>query len=102
MLIDGEWKGSAKGGFIPVETPAERGKIIAEIPSASEIDVDLAKKKATKAFGTWKRLAPRDSKKLMLKIAEDMEAQSEEIARTLSSWKRVMPFAHNPGERFAT
>ena len=71
-------------GSFRLETPAERGKIIAEIPSASEIDVDLAVKAATKAFGTWKRLAPRDRGKLMLKIAEDMEAQSEEIARTLS------------------
>jgi acyl-CoA reductase-like NAD-dependent aldehyde dehydrogenase len=84
MLIDGEWRGSANGRFIPVETPAEKGTLIAEIPHATEIDVDLAVKAAAKSFETWKRLAPRDRGKLLLKIADDIEAQSEEIARTLS------------------
>jgi acyl-CoA reductase-like NAD-dependent aldehyde dehydrogenase len=84
MLIDGEWRGSANGRFISVETPAERGTVIAEVPHATEVDVDIAVKAAAKSFETWKRLAPRDRGKLLLKIADDMEAQSEEIARTLS------------------
>jgi len=84
MLIDGEWTASAGGGFIPVETPAKRGTIIAEVPRAMEADVDRAVKAAAKAFESWKRMPPRDRGKLMLKIAADMEAQSEDLAKTLS------------------
>ena len=84
MLIDGEWTASAGGGFIPVETPAKRGTVIAEVPRATEADVDRAVKAAAKAFESWKRMAPRDRGKLMLKIAADMEAQSEDLAKTLS------------------
>ena len=84
MLIDGEWAGSAGGMLIPVETPARRGTVIAEVPRAMEADVDRAVKAAAKAFGSWKRMAPRDRGKAMLKIAADIEAQSEDIAKTLS------------------
>jgi len=84
MLIDGERVASEGGKFIPVETPAKRGTIIAEVPRAMEADVDRAVKAAAKAFESWKRMAPRDRGKLMLKIAVDMEAQSEDIAKALS------------------
>ena len=84
MLIDGERKESAGGGFIPVENPAKRGTVIAEVPRAIEADVDRAVKVAAKAFESWKRMAPRDRGKLMLRIAADIEAQSEDLAKTLS------------------
>jgi betaine-aldehyde dehydrogenase len=84
MLIDGEWTASAGGGVLPVETPARRGTVIAEVPRSAEVDVDRAVKAAAKAFESWKRMAPRDRGKLMLKIAADIEAKSEDIAKTLS------------------
>jgi len=98
MLIDGERVASEGGKFIPVETPAKRGTVIAEVPRAMEADVDRAVKAAAKAFESWKRMAPRDRGKLMLKIAVDMEAQSEDIAKTFPL-RRAMPSALNPGER---
>jgi betaine-aldehyde dehydrogenase len=67
-----------------VETPARRGTVIAEVPRAAEADVDRAVKAAAKAFESWKRMAPRERGKLMQKIAADMEAQSEDLAKTLS------------------
>jgi betaine-aldehyde dehydrogenase len=84
MLIDGEWTASAGGGFIPVENPAKRGTLIAEVPRAVEADVERAVKAGTKAFEGWKRMAPRERGKLMLKIATDIEAQAEDLAKTLS------------------
>jgi len=84
MLIDGNWTASEGGEFIPVETPARRETVIAEVPRAREADVDHAVKAAAKAFESWKRMAPRDRGKLMLKIAAGMEAQSEDLAKTLS------------------
>ncbi len=84
MIIEGERTASTGGGFIPVETPAKRGTIIAEVPRAKEVDVDRAVKSAAKAFKDWRKMAPRDRGKLMLKIAGDIEAQFEDLARTLS------------------
>ena len=84
MLINGEWAASSGGEFIPVETPAKRGTVIAEVPRAKEADVDRAVKAAGKAFESWRRMAPRDRGKSMMKIAAEMEAQSEDLAKTLS------------------
>jgi len=84
MLIDGEWTASADGGFLPVETPARRGAMIAEVPRSAAVDVERAVKAAAKAFESWKRMAPRDRGKLMLKIAADIEAQAGDVAKLLS------------------
>ncbi|NWG01305.1 MAG: aldehyde dehydrogenase family protein, partial [Syntrophaceae bacterium] len=71
------------GGFILVEIPAKRGTFITEVPRAMEADVDHAVKAAAKPFESWKRMVPRDREKLILKIASDLEAQSEDLAKTL-------------------
>ena len=84
MLIDGEWTASSGERFLPVETPARRGTVIAEVPRSTGVDVDRAVKAAAKAFENWKRMAPRDRGKGMLKIAADIEARSEDIAKALS------------------
>ena len=84
MLIDGEWTASKAGGFIPVENPAKKGTIIAEVPRANAVDVERAVKAGTRAFEGWKGMAPRDRGKLMVKIAADIEGQAEDFARTLS------------------
>lgn len=81
MLIGGEWVGSADGEFIPVETPSRRGAVIAEVPRGNAADVDRAVQAAARAFDTWKRVAPRERGKLMLRMADSIEAQAEEIAR---------------------
>ena len=84
MLIDGEWTASSGGRFLPVETPARRGTVIAEVPRSVEADVDRAVKAASKAFEIWKGMAPRDRGKLMLKIAADIEVQAGDVAKLLS------------------
>src|SRR4030067_701178 len=84
MLINGEWVASSGGRFVPIEGPGRRGSIIGEVPRASADDVDRAVRAAAKAFEKWKRVAPRDRGKLMLKIADSMEPKVEEIARILA------------------
>ena len=84
MLIDGAWADSTSGGFLPVENPARRGSVIAEVPRGAAEDVDRAVKAAAKAFKAWKTLPPRDRGKLMLKIADVLEKEAEDLARTLS------------------
>jgi len=82
MLIDGKWTASADGRFLPVENPASRDSVIAEVPRAGAEDVGRAVKAAARAFETWKKVAARERGRLMIKIADDLEASAEEIART--------------------
>ena len=82
MLIDGKWTESADGQFFPVENPAFREWVIAEVPRAGSEDVNRAVKAAATAFEAWKKVPARERGKLMIKIAEEMETQVEEIAKT--------------------
>ncbi len=83
MLIDGAWVDSASGQTIAVENPAKR-KPIAEVPRGNADDVDRAVAAAHRAFPAWSRVVPRDRGRILLKIAEAMEARLEEIARLLA------------------
>jgi acyl-CoA reductase-like NAD-dependent aldehyde dehydrogenase len=83
MLIDGQWTGSVDGRFFDVENPAKR-EVIAEVPRASAADVDRAARAAAAAFPEWKRVAPRDRGRLLLKIADVMDAEHEAIARIIA------------------
>jgi betaine-aldehyde dehydrogenase len=83
MLIDGEWVASASGQIITVENPAKRAPI-GEVPRGNAEDVERAVQAAHRAFQTWSRTVPRDRGKMLLKIAEAMEARAEEIARLLA------------------
>src|SRR5689334_10083948 len=80
MLIGGQWTGSASGARLAVENPAKR-VAIAEVPRAAAADVEAAVSAADKAFPGWKAVVPRERGKLLLKIAEAIEARVEELAR---------------------
>jgi acyl-CoA reductase-like NAD-dependent aldehyde dehydrogenase len=83
MLIDGKWVGSASGAVLDVENPAKR-RPIADIPRGGAEDVDRAVQAAQKAFTTWSRVPPRQRGRMLLRIAEALEARIEEMARTIA------------------
>jgi betaine-aldehyde dehydrogenase len=85
MLIGGEWVESADGRTFDVETPAKRGHVIAQVPRAGAADVDRAVKAAAAAFPAWRAVAPRDRGRILGRIADDLEAAIEILARTLAS-----------------
>ena len=85
MLIGGEWVDSADGRTFDVETPARRGSVIAQVPRAGANDVDRAVKAAAAAFPKWGSVAPRDRGRILARIADDVEAAIEDLARTLAS-----------------
>jgi acyl-CoA reductase-like NAD-dependent aldehyde dehydrogenase len=84
MLVDGKWEAAADGRFLEVQNPANR-QTIGEVPRASAADVDRAVKAAARAFVTWKLVAPRERGRLLMKIADEMEAASETIARLIAT-----------------
>jgi 1-pyrroline dehydrogenase len=81
MLIGGEWtEGSARTG-LPVVNPAT-GNTIAEIPRGTEEDVDRAVAAARKTFDeTWFDTTPGERQAMMLKWADAIDANAEEIGR---------------------
>jgi acyl-CoA reductase-like NAD-dependent aldehyde dehydrogenase len=85
MLIGGEWVDSADGRTFDVETPARRGSVIAQVPRAGAEDVDRAVKAAAAAFPGWRAVAPRDRGRMLSRIADDVEAALEDLARTLAA-----------------
>jgi acyl-CoA reductase-like NAD-dependent aldehyde dehydrogenase len=83
MLINGEWVGSSSGEIVPIENPARR-QVIAQVPRGGAADVDRAVGAAAAAFPGWARVAPRDRGRILLRIAEALEARAEEMARTIA------------------
>ena len=84
MLIGGDWVESASGERIAVENPANR-ETIGHVPRGDAEDVDRAVKAASSAFNAWRALPARERGKLLLRIAEDVEARSEELARVIAT-----------------
>lgn len=83
MLIAGAWVDSASGEALGVENPGKRRKI-AEIPRAGAADVHRAVQAASQAFPGWSKTLPRDRGRLLLRIAEALEARGEELAGTIA------------------
>ncbi|HWB51184.1 MAG TPA: aldehyde dehydrogenase family protein [Stellaceae bacterium] len=83
MLIDGQWVDAVSGATLTVENPAKR-RPIALIPRGDAADVNRAVEAARRAFPAWSKVAPRDRGRLLLRIADKMEAEAEEMARTIA------------------
>lgn len=83
QLINGRWVDSRDGRTIAVECPANR-KVIASTPRGGAADVDDAVKAARAAFPAWSRVTPSERGRLLLKIADSIEARVEELARIVA------------------
>jgi betaine-aldehyde dehydrogenase len=83
MLIDGKWVDAKSGARIAVENPAKR-TTIAEVPRGAAADVDAAVEAAAKAFPGWSKVPPRERGRALLRIADQLEARAEEVARTIA------------------
>jgi len=81
MFVGGEWVDSGEGGTLPVVNPAT-GETIAEVPAATEADVDRAVKTARKAFDeVWFDTTPSERSMMMLKLADAIDEHADEIGR---------------------
>ena len=84
MLVGGEWVESADGRVIDIESPGNRS-VIGSAPRGSAEDVDRAVRSAHAAFRPWRKVAPRERGKLLSRIAEDLQADIEPMARLVAS-----------------
>jgi betaine-aldehyde dehydrogenase len=84
QLINGEFVDSASGETLEIENPAN-GQVIASVPASAAEDVDRAVDAAETAFQSWKNTTPQDRSLLLLKIADALEARSDELGRLESA-----------------
>ena len=84
MLIDGAERPALDGRTIPIDNPARIGETIAHVPRATGPDVDVAVQSAARAFSSWRSVNPRERGRSMLRIADLLEASSEDIASTIA------------------
>lgn len=80
LFIGGRFVDAIDGGRIPVINPHD-GSTICEIAEARAADVDAAVAAARKAFPAWSRLAAADRGRLLLRLADAIEARAEEFAQ---------------------
>lgn len=83
MIINGEQVSAASGEEITVEAPGTR-EIFATVPRGNAEDVNRAVSAASAALPAWSRVVPRDRGKMLLKIAEALEADIELMARSIA------------------
>jgi aldehyde dehydrogenase (NAD+) len=82
VFIDNRWLPSASGRTLDVVAPAE-GQPFAQIASGNAADIDFAVKAARRAFdtGVWGRLTAAERGRLLRRLGEAVEADSENLAR---------------------
>src|SRR5205823_3496570 len=80
-FIDGSFRDAASGKTFETENPAT-GRVIAEVAAGDAPDIDAAVRSARHAFddGRWSRMAPADRKRILLRVADRIEANLDELA----------------------
>jgi 1-pyrroline dehydrogenase len=79
-FIGGEERDPASGQTEPILNPATEEEI-ATAPVSGEEDVNAAVQAAKDAFDAWSQTTPRERSEALLKIADAIEENAEELAR---------------------
>ncbi|MHC8597454.1 aldehyde dehydrogenase [Arenicellales bacterium IMCC55707] len=82
MYINGEWTDAENGATFTSVNPAT-GETWAEVPEASERDVNRAVEAAHRAFkdGPWSKLTPTARGKMLRRLADVLATHSETLGR---------------------
>lgn len=82
LFIDNEYTASTSGVYTDDMNPATNA-VYARVQNAGKADLERILASSAKAFQTWKDVAPSAREKLLLKVADLMEARSKELAEVL-------------------
>jgi acyl-CoA reductase-like NAD-dependent aldehyde dehydrogenase len=80
LFIDGRFVDAESGETLPTLNPHDNSTI-AEVALAGHADVDKAVAAATRAFPAWSRMAAADRGRILLRLADLIESNAEELAR---------------------
>ena len=76
--IDGAFVTPAGTELLDIVNPTN-GEVVAQSPISTAADVDDAMRAAARAFTTWKRTTPSQRQLMLLKLADAVEAASDEL-----------------------
>jgi 1-pyrroline dehydrogenase len=78
-FVGGKWVDAVDGGTMEVLNPAT-GETIAEVPQGTQADVDRAVEAAKEALPEWLETTPGERAEALLKLADALEANADELA----------------------
>jgi aldehyde dehydrogenase (NAD+) len=80
LLIDGKWVDAASGKTFETRNPAT-GELLARVAEGDAEDINRAVAAARRAFnGPWSRMKPNERQLLLLKLADIVDKNMEELA----------------------
>src|SRR5215475_2152308 len=79
IFVGGKWTDAADGGTMEVLNPAT-GESIADVPACTAADVDAAVEAAADALPEWLESTPAERAELLLKLADILDENAEELA----------------------
>src|SRR5580765_7454684 len=79
-FVDGKWVDAAEGGTAEIINPST-GDVIAEVPNGTQADVDRAVEAAKAAEPEWRETTPGERAEMLLKLADALDAGTEELAQ---------------------
>jgi len=98
LFIDGKWVEAASGKTFATHNPAT-GEVLAQVAEGDAEDIDRAVAAARQAFnGPWSRFKPQERQRLLLKLADLVEAHIEELA-ALDTLDMGAPISRTLGNR---
>ena len=80
LFIDGKFVDALSGETLPTLNPHDN-TVITHVAMAGRADVDLAVAAAQRAFPAWSRIAAADRGRILLRLADLIEANAAELAR---------------------
>jgi 1-pyrroline dehydrogenase len=79
-FVGGDWVDAASGETMEVLNPST-GEAIAEVPRSGAEDVERAVQAALKALPDWLDKTPKDRMELLLKLADAIDENADELTR---------------------
>jgi 5-carboxymethyl-2-hydroxymuconic-semialdehyde dehydrogenase len=70
---------SGVGGVFQTSSPVDNS-VICDVAHGTAADIDEAAKSAATAFASWRDMSGAERRKILIKVAEGIEARAEEIA----------------------
>lgn len=80
LFIDGEFTDALSGETLATLNPHDN-TVLANVALAAEADVDRAVAAAQKAFASWSRMPAAERGRILLRLADLIEENTEELAR---------------------
>ena len=80
IFINNEYVNSKGSKKLSLYNPTDGSLISDDIPLSGEEDVDAAVAAAEKAFDGWRKISPKERRNILLKFAELIEKNAEDIA----------------------